>query len=96
MRNGKEAFDLQPVQGWTLAVSCAQYRAFCQQMCADVTQHEFVIHVLGTRPGYQSDCQASQAIYYDLCGESFLFCLPIHVSYSSLKTGSDGVQLLSC
>lgn len=26
----------------------------------------------------------------------FSFCLSIHASYSSLKTGSDGVQLLSC
>lgn len=77
MRNGKEAFDLQPGQRWALAVSGSQYGAFCQQMCADATQHEFVIHMLSTRLGCQSDFQASQALYYDLCGELFLF-LPSH------------------
>ena len=73
MRNGKEAFDLQLVQGWALAVFGAQYGAFSQQMRADANQHEFVIHMLGTCLGCQSDFRASQALYYDLCGELFLF-----------------------
>lgn len=76
IRNGKEAFDLQVAQGWTLAVSGAQYKAFSQQMRADVNQHEFVIHMLGTCLGCQSDFQGSQAPYYDLCGELFLFLSP--------------------
>lgn len=68
MRNSKEEFDLQLQQVWALAVSGAQYRAFSQQMHAETNQHKFVTHMLGICLGCQSDFQASQALYYNVCG----------------------------
>lgn len=97
MRNGKEEFDLQLEQGLALTVSGAKYRASSQQIYADANQHEFMIHMLGTCLGCQSDFQANQTLYNDLCEEIFIF-LSSHPCFLFItkKSRYDGVQLLSC
>lgn len=52
--------------------------------------------MFGTYLGCQSDLQASQDHHYLMTSVDNYFCLHIHVSYFSVKTGSDGVQLISC